>query len=206
MNLLKKPFRYVFLNATMAIIFINIAALLLIQMMPRSSLYLGLSFAGLKCHYFWQPLTYLFVHGSWRHILFNMIALFFFGIPFEKAVGTKEFLLFYFVCGILDGLMCMAIYWFFGMNVLLIGASGAIYAVLLAYAVVFPRNVIYVWGIIPVQAPILVLVYAVIEFLSQFSGRGGISHVAHLSGLLLAWLYFVIRMGVHPLKVWRDNL
>lgn len=57
MNLLKKPFRYVFLNATMAIIFINIAALLLIQMMPRSSLYLGLSFAGLKCHYFWQPLT-----------------------------------------------------------------------------------------------------------------------------------------------------
>ena len=206
MNLLKKPFSYAFYNATMAIIFINIACLFIIQLIPRLPIYLGLSFAGLRLHYFWQPLTYLFVHGSWRHILFNMIALFFFGIKFEKAVGSKEFLLFYFVCGILDGLMCVAIYWFFGMNVLLIGASGAIYAVLFAYAVVFPRDVIYIWGILPVQAPILVLVYAVIEFLSQFSGRGGISHVAHLSGLLLAWLYFVIRMGINPLKVWRNNL
>lgn len=206
MNLLRKPFRYTFFNATMAMIFINIAALFLIQVNPRSSLYLGLSWTGLKLHYFWQPVTYLFVHGGWRHIIFNMIALFFFGIPVEKTVGSKEFLLFYFVCGILDGLLCMVVYRFFGTNILLIGASGAIYAVLLAYAVIFPRNVIYIWGILPVQAPLLVLVYAAIEFMSQFMGRGGISHIAHLSGLLLAWLYFVIRMGIHPNRVWRETL
>lgn len=206
MNLIRKPFRYTFVNATMAIILLNIAFMFILQIFPRISLYLGLSYAGLSYHWFWQPLTYLFIHGGWRHLLFNMMALFFFGISVERAVGTKEFLLFYLLCGILDGLICMAIYWFLGMNILLIGASGAIYAVLLAYAVIFPRNVIYVWGIIPVQAPVLVLIYAAIEFFSQFSGRGGISHCAHLSGLLLAWLYFVIRMGVHPLKVWRDNL
>ncbi|MBQ0039917.1 MAG: rhomboid family intramembrane serine protease [Treponema sp.] len=206
MNPLRKPFRHVFKNATLAIVLVNIAVYFLIQMEPRLAVYGGLSYGGLVHHMFWQPLTYLFIHGGWRHILFNMIALFFFGIPVEKAVGTKEFLLFYFLCGILDGLICTAIYRFLGMNILLMGASGAVYGVLLAYAVIYPRSVIYVWGILPLPAPILVLVYALMEFFSQFLGRDGISHCAHLSGLLLAWLYFVIRMGVHPLKVWRDNL
>lgn len=206
MNLIRKPFRYVFLNATMAIIIINIAVLFIIQMIPKASIFLGLSFPGLMNFYFWQPLTHLFVHGSWRHILFNMLALFFFGIQFEKAVGTKEFLLFYFVCGILDGLISMTIYLFLDVNILLIGASGAIYAVLFAYAVVFPRNIIYIWGIIPVQAPILVLVYAIIEFISQWKSSDAISHIAHLSGFLIAWIYFIVRMGIHPLKIWKENL
>lgn len=206
MNLLRKPFKYVFFNATMAIVLINVASLFLLQMIPRSLGYLGLSYAGLRLHYYWQLVTYLFVHGGWRHLIFNMIALFFFGIPVEKACGSKEFLLFYILCGIMDGLISMLIYNLIGLNILLVGASGSIYAVLFAYAVIYPRNIIYIWGIIPVPAPILVLAYGLIEFFGQFFGSGGISHVAHLSGFFLAWIYFVVRMGIHPMKVWRDSL
>lgn len=206
MNPIRKPFKYTFYNATMAIVFINVAMMFVLSIFPRVSLYGGLSYAGLKrYHFFWQPVTYLFIHGGWRHLLFNMLALFFFGLPVEKACGTKEFLLFYFVCGIIDGIFCTFVYHYFGMYPLLIGASGAIYAVLFAYAVIYPRNIIYIWGLIPVPAPILVLVYAVIEFFSQFFGASGTSHIAHLSGLLLAWIYFVVRMGIHPTKVWRNN-
>lgn len=69
---------------------------------------------------------------------------------------------------------------------------------------IFPRNVIYIWGIIPVAAPLLVFVYALIEITSQISGGSGIAHLAHLAGFAVAWIYFVARMGIHPLKVWKD--
>ena len=109
------------------------------------------------------------------------------------------------ICGVLCGLISLAVYTFFGLNVLLVGASGAIYALLLTYAVIFPRSKIYIWGILPVPAPILILVYAIIEFGSQLTGSGGgIAHMTHLAGFAVAWLYLVIRMGIHPLKVWKN--
>ena len=85
------------------------------------------------------------------------------------------------------------------------GASGAIYAVLFAYAVCFPRSKLYVWGILPVPAPILVLVYAIIEIVEQFISSSNIAHMTHLFGFAAAWLYFLIRMGIHPIKIWKNN-
>ena len=161
-----------------------------------------------KIHAYWQFVTYMFVHdySSLRHIGFNMLGLLVFGLPLEKAIGTKEFTLFYFICGILSGLLSYAVYVFTGQwNVILLGASGAIYSVLFAYAVFFPRSIIYIWGLIPVPAPVMVLIYAVIEFLSQFNPASGVAHMTHLFGFLAAWLYFVIRMGIHPLKVWKNS-
>lgn len=156
--------------------------------------------------FLWQPLTYMFLHGGFQHLFFNMLGLLFFGISVEKALGTKEFLLMYFCIGILSGLFSVSLYYFSGLYyVSLIGASGAIYGILFSYAVIFPRSVIYIWGIIPVPAPVLVLVYALIEFFSQFLSSSNVAHSAHLAGFAFAFLYFVVRMGVNPIRIWKDN-
>jgi membrane associated rhomboid family serine protease len=204
MKFLRKPFRYSFSNATFVLIAANLAVFFLTMLFPRLEIYLSLSLAGLVRRWFWQPVTYLFVHSGFSHILFNMIALFFFGFPVEKSLGTKEFLLFYFFCGILDGIFSVFLYFFLGTNVFLMGASGAIYALLLAYAVIFPRSMIYIWGIIPVPSPLLVLIYGAISLFSQIMGGGGVAHLAHLMGFVLAWIYFLARMGINPVKVWKD--
>lgn len=205
MSLIRKPFRYSFFHATFIIIALNMAVFFLTSIFPGLKLYMGISFAGLVlCHFYWQPVTYLFVHAGASHILFNMLALLFFGIQIERAVGSKEFLLFYFLCGILDGIISVVLYSFLGMQMLIIGASGAVYALLFAYAVIFPRNIIYIWGIIPVAAPLLVFIYALIEIISQIFGGLGIAHLTHLAGFAAAWIYFIARMGIHPLKIWKD--
>ena len=204
MNVFRKPFRYSFFNATAVLIAVNLLCFFVLKLFPDLFIYLGLSHAGLKCHYYWQLVTYLFVHSGYSHVFFNMLALFFFGIPFERSVGSKEFLLFYILCGVADGLFSTLMYDWLGTRSLLVGASGAVYAVLFGYAVAFPRNVIYIWGIIPVAAPLLVLLYGIIEIASQITGADGIAHLAHLFGFAAAWLYFVIRFGVNPVNVWKN--
>ena len=204
MNLIRRPFRYSFFNATLILLVINLLVHCITMIFPVVRIYLGLSMAGMHHHFYWQPLTYMFVHGNWMHLIFNMIALLCFGMQIERRIGSKEFLLFYFVCGILDGVISIIVYALMGASTLLIGASGAIYALLLAFAVIFPRSIISIWGIIPVPAPILVAIYAIIEFGSQFVGRDNVAHFTHLSGLLLAWLYFLIRMGINPVRVWKE--
>lgn len=207
MNFLHKPFRYTFFNATLILIAINIGMFFLTMIFPKLTSYLGMSVIGcVGYHYWWQPVTYMFIHGGFDHILFNMIGLFCFGIGVERALGSREFLLMYFVCGILDGFISLLVYWLAGdYSVLLIGASGAIYSILFVYAVLFPRNKIFIWGILPVPAPLLVIIYAVIEVASQLLGtNAGVAHLTHLTGLGLAWLYLVIRMGMHPIKIWID--
>jgi len=155
---------------------------------------------------YWQFITYMFLHSNKSHVFFNMIGLLVFGLPLEKAIGSREFTLFYFVTGALSGVFSYLLYKFTGnYGVVLLGASGAIYAVLFAYAVFFPRSIIYIWGLIPVPAPILVLIYAIIELGSQLFTTSNVAHMTHLFGFLAAWLYFVIRMRIHPLKIWKDS-
>jgi len=206
MNIIRKPFRYTYFNATFVIIGINIAMFLLTMIMPRLQIILGLSVVGtIGYHWWWQVVTYMFIHGGYSHIIFNMLGLFFFGVMVEKALGSKEFLLLYFLCGTLDGLVSLAVYYFTGQyTAFLIGASGALYSVLLVYAVIYPRSVISIWGIIPVPAPILVIAYAVIELFSQFFVSDNIAHLTHLTGFAIAWIYLFVRMGLHPVKIWKE--
>ena len=201
----RKPFRYTFFNATLFLILINVLVYVVSIFIPLTGYYLGLSPYGvIKMHGFWQFVTYMFVHGGFRHIFFNMLGLLFFGFTLERAMGSKEFLLFYFTCGILSGVLSFAVFMITKVNVLLIGASGAIYAVLFAYAVGFPKSMIYIWGLLPVPAPILVGAYAVIEIVSEIFGSSNTAHLTHLFGFLIAWIYFLIRMGIHPIKIWID--
>ena len=204
MNVLRKPFKYTYFNATLILFAINAVFFMALRIFPHSVLYLSMSVMGMKMHFYWQPLTYMFVHSGWSHFIFNMLALFCFGHEVERAIGSKEFLLFYLFCGILDGLISVALYSVLGYNILLMGASGAIYALLLAFAVIFPRSIISIWGILPVPAPVLVAVYAVIEIFSQIFGGGNVAHLTHLAGFALAWLYLRARMGIKPIKIWKD--
>ena len=207
MSFLRRPFKYVDFHASLYIIIVNFLVYCMTFFMPQLKYYLSLN-AGLVVYrkMFWQFFTYMFVHGGFTHILFNMLGLVFFGMAVEKAIGSKEFLLFYLICGLFSGLFSFIVYYFTGSyNVFLMGASGAIYAVLFAYAVCFPRSKLYVWGILPVPAPILVLAYAIIEIVEQFISSSNIAHMTHLFGFAAAWLYFLIRMGIHPIKIWKNN-
>lgn len=149
----------------------------------------------------WQLVTYMFTHGGFSHILFNMIALFFFGTQVEQALGSREFLWFYFLVGVGAGFISLLIFWGSGTNVILLGASGAVYGVLLAFATLYPNAMIYVMGIIPIRAPVLVLIYTFIELASQVFGvRGGVAHLTHLAGFGIAYLYFLLRLKINPAK------
>ena len=209
MSILHRPFKYTFKNATLYIILANVLVYILMKFDPELYFHLSLfpiSFFGY--HEYWQVFTYMFVHdySSIQHILFNMIGLLIFGISVEKAIGTKEFCLMYFLSGIFCGIFSLVTFAISNNPfVILCGASGCLYAILLAYAVVFPKSIISIWGILPVPAPLLVGIYAIIEIVSQlFSVNGGIAHMTHLAGFLFAWLYFVIRMKINPWKVWKN--
>lgn len=206
-NPLRNPFKYTFFSSSIVLIIINCIVYAVTSFFPRLTVYLGLCPAlVIRYKMFWQPVTYMFIHGSLAHLLSNMLGLLFFGMPLEKAIGSKEFLLLYFVCGIVSGICSFLLYVLTGVySAVLIGASGALYAVLFAFATMFPRANIYIWGILPIPSPILVLVYACIEFFSQFAGiKSNVAHFTHLFGFLAAFLYFVVRMGINPLKIWKD--
>lgn len=203
----RRPFKYTYFNATLYLLLTNFLVYLITYFNPSFKFYLSLN-VGLVVYrkMFWQFITYMFVHQGFTHILFNMLGLLIFGFAIEKAIGSKEFLLFYFVCGFLCGLFSFVVYYFTGsFYTFLMGASGAVYAILFAYAVCFPRSKLYVWGILPIPAPILVLVYAIIEIVEQVISSSNIAHMTHLFGFVAAWLYFLVRMKINPLKIWKNN-
>jgi len=133
----------------------------------------------------WGALTYMFLHGGFWHLAINMLVLFFFGPPLENRWGSREFLKFYLICG-LGG---VALSFLFMPNAV-IGASAAVYGVMLAFAMAWPEAPIYVWGIFPVKAKWLVAFFFVVTLFSAFGGAGGgVAHFAHLGGLVTGFLY-----------------
>lgn len=150
----------------------------------------------------WTFVTYMFMHGGFSHILFNMLGLLIFGIHVERQMGSREFLLYYLVTGALAGVFSFFVYYFTGSYVVaLMGASGALYAVQLAYAIFYPNSIIYIWGILPLRAPVMVLGFTALSIYFVITGGGGnVAHLTHLAGFAFGWLYFVIRFGVSP---WR---
>jgi membrane associated rhomboid family serine protease len=140
----------------------------------------------------WQLVTYLFLHGGWFHIIFNMFALWMFGADLENAWGGKKFLFYYFLTGIGAGILDVTLNALFrpAMASSTIGCSGAVYGLLLAYGMLFPERLIYLYMIIPIKAKWFVVIMGAIEFVSSFGGPGtGISHFAHLGGMLFGYIY-----------------
>jgi membrane associated rhomboid family serine protease len=201
-SLLRRPFRYANRSLTLYIIAANIAVYAATMLFPRLFEYLALNPILMLSGRFWEPLTYMFAHQNLSHLLFNMLGLLFFGPQIEREMGSWEFLSYYLLTGVLAGLFSFAVYLATGsFTVFLLGASGAVFAVLLAYAVLFPNNDIYVFGILPLRAPVLVAVYALIEIVSEVFGfQNAVAHLTHLSGLAFGWLYFLVRFGVNPYR------
>jgi membrane associated rhomboid family serine protease len=142
--------------------------------------------------YLWQLVTYLFLHGGWFHIIFNMFALWMFGADLERLWGGKKFLVYYFVTGVGAGILDVTLNTLFrpAMPSATIGCSGAVYGLLLAYGMLFPERLIYLYMIIPIKAKWFVAIMGAIEFVSSFGSPGsGISHFAHLGGMLFGFLY-----------------
>ncbi len=206
-NSIRRPFRYTFHNVALIIIAINIGVFMLIQVNYQLAGYLSLNVAlVLQRNMYYQFFTYMFTHANFYHLLGNMLGILFFGVAVERAIGSKEFTLMYLLTGFLCGIVSFISYYFTGMYyTFLLGASGSVYAILLIYAVLFPNSRIYIWGIIPIQAPLLVCIYAGISVWNQFFSAGsGIAHLAHLAGFVFAWLYLRIRMGIKPWSAWKD--
>ena len=166
--------------------------------------YLGLHFFLAKDFMPYQFFTYMFMHANFTHLFFNMFALWMFGNTLENIWGSKRFLLFYVICGLGAG-VCQEIVQFIdfeirtdwnGLNILndeirvilntwnTVGASGAIYGLLLAFGMMFPNAMIYLYFLLPIKAKWFVIGYAVIELFSGLTGGGNVAHFAHLGGML----------------------
>lgn len=188
--------------ATRNLLVINLLVFLL-QLFLQSSqgydvlaAYGGLHFVLSPYFSFYQPLTYMFLHGGFQHLLFNMLALYMFGRDVEPALGTKRFLTLYFVCGI-GAALCQEL-WQWGASVLTmaqpaltVGASGAVYGILLAFGMLYPnQRLLLLIPPIPIKAKYLVAIYIVIELFSSFSTNSNVAHFAHLAGMFFAWALF----------------
>ncbi len=147
----------------------------------------------------WQLFTYLFLHSPYGfgHILMNMLTLWMFGTPLEGVWGTRRFLHYYFFCGVGAGICVVVLNLMFGTgSTRTIGASGAIYGVLLAFGMLFPRAIIYFFMMFPIEARWYVLIMGVIVFLSALADTGGgISHFAHLGGMLFGYVWLRLDLG-----------
>lgn len=183
--------------AVKVLIITNVVAFLVSTIVPAMIVELGLvPRAVLEELAIYQLVTYMFLHGGLGHLLFNMLALWMFGTELERTWGTRFFTKYYFVTGAGAGLVTMlwslsplpfadSVYYS-----VVIGASGAIYGILLAYAVYFPHRTILFFGIFPIQAKYFVMIVGAIAFLSSVGAGGtGVAHTAHLGGLLVGYLY-----------------
>jgi membrane associated rhomboid family serine protease len=153
---------------------------------------------------FWQLVTYAFMHGSWAHLLSNMFGLFMFGGAIERLFGGREFLLYYFVCLIVAGITQLLVIHFFMPDQMFptIGASGALFGLLLAFGMMYPHEkIMLIFLPIPMPAWLFVTGYAAIELFSGVTGtQPGVAHFAHLGGLLGGYLLIEYWRGKFPIK------
>ncbi len=143
----------------------------------------------------WQLVTYMFLHAGIGHILWNMLALWLFGAELERLWGTARFLRFYFACGVSAGLtVVVAAYIFGGIGLGTVGSSGAIFGILVAYALMFPDRTILFGFLIPMKSKYFVMIMGAIVFLQSYTAtvggqRSGVAVLAHLGGLAAGYIY-----------------
>ncbi len=157
----------------------------------------------------WQVFTYMYMHGSFSHLFFNMFALWMFGMELENLWGSKTFFIYYTVCGIGAGLanaFLAPLFTSMPPNVPTVGASGSIYGVLIAFGMLFPNRYIYIYFMLPLKAKYLVIIYMAVEVFAVASqSQSGIAHVAHLGGAVVGFLYVYFYLNRGPRKFSRTG-
>jgi membrane associated rhomboid family serine protease len=136
--------------------------------------------------YLWQPVSYMFLHSGFMHIFFNMLMTWFFGSTLESVWGGQRFLKYYIICGLGGAAASMLLTY----NTSVIGASGAVFGLYLAYAVMFPDNYVYIYFLFPIKAKYLVTILAVAQLAQGISGPSGIAYFAHLGGMAAGLFFF----------------
>ncbi|MEX2262461.1 MAG: rhomboid family intramembrane serine protease [Bryobacteraceae bacterium] len=145
----------------------------------------------------WQLFTYMFLHSPYGfgHILFNMLTLWMFGADLERTWGTKRFLQYYFICGVGAGICDVVVNAMVGsLDVRTIGASGAIYGLLLAFGLLYPDRIVLFSFLFPIKAKYFVMILGAIAFLSAMGSNSSVSHVAHLGGMVFGYFYLRSRL------------
>lgn len=176
------------------LIIANCLIFLATYLIPKVNTLLGtygqLFWVGSPNFHIYQFVSYMFLHGSFSHLFFNMFALWMFGRTLEYELGTKRFLIYYFVCGIGAALFQIAVAWaaseyYFTM----LGASGATMGLLMAFGVMHPNNQIFIFPFpMPIKAKWFVIGYIILEVLQGWGVSGdGIAHFAHVGGMLWGW-------------------
>lgn len=174
----------------------NTAIFILTSLMPNAvyqnikTLFAITPEAVLHNFFVWQPLTYMFLHGGIWHLIFNMLSLWMFGMQLETDWGTRQFLKYYFICGIGAGICIVAVNALVGDRYTpTLGASGAIMGVLLAFGVMYPNQRVLMNFLFPIKAKYLVMIYVAVELWMSFGPNTGISSIAHLGGMLVGYVY-----------------
>ncbi|MDH3217200.1 MAG: rhomboid family intramembrane serine protease [Candidatus Krumholzibacteria bacterium] len=155
--------------------------------------------------YFWQPLTYMFLHGGFFHLFFNMLMTWFLGHTLESVWGSQRFLKYYILCGLGGALFSVV----FNFNSAVIGASGAVFGLYLAYGVLFPNNYVYIYFLFPIKAKYFVTFIALFQLAHGISGPSGIAYFAHLGGMAAGLVFFrreimSTRFWVRTRRKWGD--
>ncbi len=200
----KKPQAPLSMNVVMALIAINGLVFLLV---PRTNSWqFALSAYGIRQLRFWQLVSYMFLHGNWLHLLLNMWGLYLFGTHVYQRLGTKRFLTLYVLSGISGSLFWLLFNWSSRSSV--IGASGAVFGVVMAAAVLSPdMRIMLVFPPVPMKLRTLVFVFAGIEIFSELSNvQGGVAHLAHLGGFLGAYIYMRTLGGDRLLDIAKSPL
>lgn len=161
-------------------------------------MYLDLSPIGTPYFKPYQFITYMFMHANLSHIFFNMLGVYMFGSILENIWGSKRFLNFYILCGLGAAALQLGISYYNDQYTILLGASGALFGLLVAFAMMFPNTYLNIYFLIPVKAKYLVTAYGLFELVSGFLNREGdnIGHFAHLGGLVV---------GVIIMLIWKRN-
>lgn len=199
-------------KAVKNIIFINILVMIMTSLNQQLMVEkFALFYPTSPFFHWWQPLTHMFMHGGWGHLLFNMYTLFIFGSSLERVWGPKKFLIFYFVTGLGAAAIHTGVEWIQMQNYITqaaegssaaftaihnlkiiptVGASGAIYGVLMGYALLYPDAILtLIFPPVSLKARWFVLIFAAIELVAGITGTGaGIAHFAHLGGLIFGYL------------------
>jgi membrane associated rhomboid family serine protease len=149
----------------------------------------------------WTVITYQFLHAGLWHLLFNMLGLYFFGPRLEARIGSRHFLLLYLLSGV-GG----AVFSVFTPTARIVGASGAVFGVLFGFARYWPRERIYIYGLIPVEARVLVIFLAALSLWSGIGGGGNIAHFAHLGGFIGGWLYLRVMEHNSPTRKFKARM
>jgi membrane associated rhomboid family serine protease len=152
---------------------------------------------------FWQVVSYAFMHGGWMHLLFNMLALFMFGGTIERTLGERRYAIYYFVCLVVAAIAQLAVMYFVPRGFYpTIGASGAIFGLLLAFGVMYPHEKVMLMLLpIPMPAWLFVIGYAAVElFLGVTGTQAGVAHFAHLGGMVGGYALITYWRGKLPIK------